>query len=92
MTVCNDCVTNSYPLLTLPNKWVILQYSSKEDNHLLFLSLGVVMTKYRSLIVDLDHTFKLDNERGYKALSIIVAFWMGLVTASILLSLGVVVM
>jgi len=50
------------------------------------------MTKYRSLIVDLDHTFKLDNERGYKALSIIVAFWMGLVTASILLSLGVVVM
>ena len=49
------------------------------------------MTKYRTLISDLDQTFKLDNSLGYKVLSTLVTFWAGMVTYSVLLELGVVV-
>ena len=49
------------------------------------------MTKYRSLISDLDQTFKLDNGMGYKFLVPIVTFWAGMVTYSVLLDLGVIV-
>lgn len=49
------------------------------------------MTKYRSLILDLDHTFKLDNGLGYKVLSTVVTFWAGMVTYAVLLDLGVIV-
>ena len=49
------------------------------------------MTKYRSLISDLDYSFKLDNGLGYKFLVPIVTFWAGMVTYSVLLDLGVIV-
>ena len=49
------------------------------------------MSKYRSLILDLDTTFKLDNSLGYKVLSTLVTFWAGMVTYSVLLDLGVIV-
>ena len=49
------------------------------------------MTKYRTLISDLDQTFKLDNGLGYKFLVPIVTFWAGMVTYSVLLDLGVIV-
>jgi len=49
------------------------------------------MTKYRTLISDLDSTFKLDNSLGYKVLSTIVTFWAGMVTYAVLLDLGVIV-
>lgn len=49
------------------------------------------MTKYRSLILDLDNTFKLDNGLGYKVLTTFVTFWAGMVTYAVLLDLGVVV-
>lgn len=49
------------------------------------------MTKYRSLILDLDTSFKMDGGLGYKFLVPIVTFWAGMVTFSVLLDLGVVV-
>jgi len=49
------------------------------------------MTKYRSLILDLDSTFKLDNGLGYKVLSTVVTFWAGMVAYAVLLDLGVIV-
>ena len=49
------------------------------------------MSKYRTLISDLDQTFKLDNGLGYKFLVPIVTFWAGMVTYSVLLELGVIV-
>ena len=49
------------------------------------------MTKYRSLISDLDTSFKMDDNLGYKFLVPIVTFWAGMVTYSVLLDLGVIV-
>jgi hypothetical protein len=49
------------------------------------------MTKYRTLISDLDQTFKLDNGLGYKFLVPIVTFWAGMVVYAVLLDLGVIV-
>ena len=49
------------------------------------------MTKYRSLISDLDTSFKMDDNLGYKFLVPIVTFWAGMVVYAVLLDLGVVV-
>lgn len=49
------------------------------------------MTKYRTLISDLDQTFKLDNGLGYKFLVPIVTFWAGMVVYAVLLDLGIIV-
>jgi len=49
------------------------------------------MTKYRSLILDLDYSFKMDDNLGYKFLVPIVTFWAGMVAYAVLLDLGVIV-
>ena len=49
------------------------------------------MTKYRAIVSDLDATFKLDDNLGYKFLVPIVTFWAGMVTYAVLLDLGVIV-
>lgn len=49
------------------------------------------MTKYRAIVTDLDQTFKLDDNMGYKFLVPIVTFWAGMVTYAVLLDLGVII-
>ena len=61
-----------------------------------FLSLHLIteshrMNKYRNLISDLDTSFKMDDNLGYKFLVPIVTFWAGMVTYATLLDLGVIV-
>ena len=48
-------------------------------------------SKYRTLIADLDTTFKLDGGMGYKVLTTFVTYWAGMVTYAVLLDLGVIV-
>jgi hypothetical protein len=47
---------------------------------------------YRSVIRDLDYTFKLDNNLGYKVLTVGVSVWLGMVVSAVLLSFGIVVL
>ena len=49
------------------------------------------MTKYRAIVSDLDHCFKMDGNMGYKFLVPIVTFWAGMVTYAVLLDLGVII-
>ena len=49
------------------------------------------MTKYRAIVSDLDHAFKMDDNLGYKFLVPIITFWAGMVTYAVLLDVGVIV-
>lgn len=50
------------------------------------------MTKYRSLVADLDHNFKEYNYMGYKHLTFCTALILGQLAYAILLDLGMIVM
>ena len=47
------------------------------------------MTKYRSLVSDLDHNFKMDGWMGYKSLIFCTLVILGGLVQSVLLDLGV---
>jgi len=49
------------------------------------------MTKYRAIVSDLDHAFKMDGGMGYVFLSAYVVWLIGLLTYSVLLDFGVIV-
>ena len=47
------------------------------------------MTKYRSLILDLDYSFKLDNGLGYKVLTLCTLLILGGLVRSVILEFRV---
>jgi hypothetical protein len=47
---------------------------------------------YRSVIRDLDYAFKLDNNLGYKVLTVGVSVWVCMVVYAVLLSFGIVIL